>query len=169
MPAKRLRRSRPSVPRCSPDVDRNTVPGDDRRGCNQTPANDKHSRVAEMRKREDEHSSIIDAIPTMAWSRRPDGFIEFVNRRWLDFTGFSSDQALGWGCLAAFHPDDRGPLAEKWRALVSSGPPGEIEARVRRHDGEYRWFLLRAEPVRDEDGRIIRWYGGNIDIEDRKR
>jgi formate hydrogenlyase transcriptional activator len=105
----------------------------------------------------------------MAWSRRPDGFIEFVNRRWLDFTGFSSDQALGWGCLVAFHPDDRGPLAEKWRALVASGQPGEIEARMRRHDGEYRWFLLRAEPVRDEHGRIIRWYGVNIDIEDRKR
>jgi PAS domain S-box-containing protein len=105
----------------------------------------------------------------MAWSRRPDGFIEFVNRRWLDFTGFSSDQALGWGCLVAFHPDDCGPLAEKWRALVASGQPGEIEARMRRHDGEYRWFLLRAEPVRDEHGRIIRWYGVNIDIEDRKR
>jgi formate hydrogenlyase transcriptional activator len=112
---------------------------------------------------------MIDAIPTMAWSSRPDGFIEFVNRRWLDFTGLSLDQALGWSCNAGFHPDDGGPLADKWRALVASGQAGEIEARMRRHDGEYRWFLLRAEPLRDEQGKIIKWYGVNIDIEDRKR
>ena len=122
-----------------------------------------------MREREDRPQAMIDAIPTMAWSGRPDGFIEFVNQRWLDYTGFSYEEALGWGCNAAFHPDDRVPLAEKWRALVASGQPGEIEARMRRLDGEYRWFLLRAEPVRDEQGRIINWYGVNIDIEDRKR
>jgi formate hydrogenlyase transcriptional activator len=112
---------------------------------------------------------MIDAFPMMAWSSRPDGFIEFVNRRWLDYTGFSLSEAVGRGCNAAFHPDDRGPLADKWRALVASGEPGEIEARMRRRDGEYRWFLLRAEPARDEHGRIIKWYGVNIDIEDRTR
>ena len=131
-----------------------------------------------MRKPQDGHSSIIDAIPTMAcidaiptmaWSSRPDGFIEFVNRRWLDYTGFSQDEAVAWGCNAAFHPDHRGPLADKWRALVASGQSGEIEALMRRRDGEYRWVLLRAEPVRDEHGRIINWFGVNIDIEDRKR
>jgi formate hydrogenlyase transcriptional activator len=122
-----------------------------------------------MRKPEDACASIIDAIPTMAWSSRPDGFIEFVNRRWLDFTGFSPDEAVGWGCSDGFHPDDRGPVAEKLRALLASGQPGEIEARMRRHDGEYHWFLLRAEPVRDEQGRIINWFGVNIDIENRKR
>jgi formate hydrogenlyase transcriptional activator len=122
-----------------------------------------------MRKPEDGHSSIIDAIPTMAWSSRPNGFVEFVNRRWLDFTGFSPDQAIGWGGSPAFHPDDRAPLAEKWRALVASGQQGEIEARMRRHDGEYRWVLLSAAPVRGEQGRIINWFGVNIDIEDRKR
>jgi PAS domain S-box-containing protein len=122
-----------------------------------------------MRDPEDGHPIIIDAIPTMAWSSRPDGFIEFVNRRWLDYTGFSHDKAVGWGCNAAFHPDDRCLLADKWRALVAAGRPGEIEARMRRHDGEFRWFLLRAEPMRDEHGRIIKWCGVNIDIEDRKR
>jgi PAS domain S-box-containing protein len=122
-----------------------------------------------MKELEDGHPTMIDAIPTMAWSSRPDGFIEFVNQRWLDYTGFSRDEAVGWGCNAAFHPDDRGPLADKWCALVTSGQPGEIEARMRRRDGEYRWFLLRAEPVRDQHGWIIKWYGVNIDIEDRKR
>ena len=122
-----------------------------------------------MRDLKEGYPNIIDAIPTMAWSSRPDGFIEFVNRRWLNYTGFSHDQAVGWGCNAAFHPDDRGPLAEKWRALVASEQPGEIEARMRRHDGEYHWFLLRAEPLRDAQGRIINWFGVNIDIEDRKR
>jgi formate hydrogenlyase transcriptional activator len=111
----------------------------------------------------------IDAIPTMAWSSRPDGFLEFVNQRFLDYTGLSVDQALGWGCNAAFHPDDRGTLLDKWRALVASGRGGEIEARLCRHDGEYRWFLVRAEPMRDERGRIVKWHGVNIDIEDRKR
>lgn len=83
--------------------------------------------------------------------------------------GFSHDDAMGRGYNAAFHPDDSGPLLDKWRALVASGQPGEIEARMRRHDGEFRWFLLRAEPVRNQHGRIINWYGVNIDIEDRKR
>jgi formate hydrogenlyase transcriptional activator len=125
--------------------------------------------ISKMKELEDGHSAMIDAIPTMAWSSRPDGFIEFVNQRWLDYTGFSLDEAVGWGCNAAFHPDDRGPLADKWRALVASGQPGEIEARMCRHDGEFRWFLLRAEPVRDQHSRIVKWHGVNIDIEDRKR
>jgi len=112
---------------------------------------------------------IIDAIPVMAWSGRPDGSVEFLNRRWLDYTGFSLDEALAWGWKAAVHPDDLDRLTDRWRALLASGEAGEIEARVRRHDGEYRWFLFRAEPARDDHGDTIRWYGTNTDIEERKR
>jgi PAS domain S-box-containing protein len=118
---------------------------------------------------EDRYRTIVDAIPAMAWSGRPDGSVEFLNRRWLDYTGFSLDEALAWGWKAAVHPEDLDPLTNRWRALLASGQAGEIEARLRRYDGEYRWFLFRAEPARDDHGDTIRWYGTNTDIEERKR
>jgi len=112
---------------------------------------------------------MLDAIPMMAWSSLPDGSVEFLNQRWLDYTGLSLDQALGRGWKAAIHPDHMDKLTE-WRSvLLISGQAGEIEARLRRRDGEYRWFLIRAEPVRDQQGHIVRWCGTNTDIEDRKR
>jgi formate hydrogenlyase transcriptional activator len=118
---------------------------------------------------EDRYRTMIDAIPAMAWSSLPDGCIEFLNRRWLDYTGLSLDEALDRGWNAAVHPDDLDPLTDRWRALLASGRAGEIEARLRRYDGEYRWFLFSAEPVRDNHGDIFKWHGANTDIEDRKR
>jgi len=118
---------------------------------------------------EERDRKMIDAIPRIAWSSRPDGFVEFLNHPWLDYTGLSVDEAVGWGWNAAVHPDDRGPLTDRWRALLASGQGGEIEARLRRDDGEYRWFLIRAVPCRDEKGKIVKWYGTSTDIEDRKR
>src|SRR6266436_2257955 len=94
---------------------------------------------------EDRYRTIVDAIPAMAWSGRPDGSVEFLNRRWLDYTGYSLDEALAWGWKAAVHPDDLDALTDRWRALLASGQAGEIEARLRRYDGEYRWFLFRAD------------------------
>src|ERR1700719_122270 len=111
----------------------------------------------------------IDAIPTLAWSARPDGSAEFLNRRWLDYTGLSAEEASDWGWAAALHTEDRERLMDSWRHLLASGEPGEIEARLRRHDGEYRWFLFRIEPLRDELGNIVRWYATNTDIENLKR
>src|SRR6266478_895599 len=111
----------------------------------------------------------VDAIPTLAWSARPDGSAELLNRRWLDYTGLSADEASDWGWAAALHTEDRDRLMDFWRHLLDSGEGGEIEARLRRYDGEYRWFLFRAEPVRDNHGNIFKWYGANTDIEDRKR
>src|SRR6266849_4434160 len=111
----------------------------------------------------------VDAIPTLAWSARPDGSAEFLNRRWLDYTGLSAEEAADWGWTVALHPEDRARLMDYWRHLLDSGEAGEIEARLRRYDGEYRWFLFRAEPVRDSHGNIFKWYGANTDIEDRKR
>ena len=112
---------------------------------------------------------IIDTIPALAWSTGPDGSADFFNQHYLNFVGLSSEQASGWGWTAAVHPDDLDGLAATWQRLLASGAPGEAEARLRRHDGAYRWFLFRAHPLRDESGDIVKWYGVNTDIEDRKR
>jgi PAS domain S-box-containing protein len=118
---------------------------------------------------EDQLRDIINTIPALAWSAHPDGSAEFFNRRWLDYAGLSMEEASGWGWTVALHPEDRDRLMDYWRRLLDSGEAGEIEARLRRYDGEYRWFLFRAEPVRDHHGDIFKWYGANTDIEDRKR
>jgi PAS domain S-box-containing protein len=112
---------------------------------------------------------IINTMPALTWSARADGSVDFVNQRWLDYTGLSQEQALGWGWAQAFHAEDLGRLNEYWLSIVASGRPGEIEARLRRSDGRYRWFLFRAGPLRDESGAIVKWYGTNTDIDDRKR
>jgi PAS domain S-box-containing protein len=112
---------------------------------------------------------IIDTIPALAWSARPDGRAEFFNQLYLDFIGFSAEQASGWGWTGAVHPEDLNGLAAIWQRIMASEAPGETEARLRRHDGDYRWFLFRANPLRDETGTIVKWYGVNTDIEDRKR
>ena len=113
--------------------------------------------------------TMIDQMPTLAWSCRPDGSAEFVNQRWVDYTGLSMEEAVGWGWQATIHPEDLGKTVETWLRLIASEEPGEEEARLRRFDGEYRWFLARAVPVRDERGKVIRWYGTSTDIEDHKR
>ena len=108
---------------------------------------------------------VIDTIPTLAWCNSPDGPNEFLNKRWHEYTGRSHEESTGWGWQAAFHPEDVPPLMKKWRELLASGEPGEIEARLRRHDGVYRWFLIRVEPFRDEHGRLLKWYGTSTDID----
>ena len=112
---------------------------------------------------------IIDTIPALAWSARPDGSADFFNQHYLDFVGLSTEQAHGWGWTAAVHPDDLNGLAATWQRIMMSGAPGEAEARLRRHDGAYQWFLFRTSPLRDDTGTIVNWYGVNTNIEDRKR
>jgi PAS domain S-box-containing protein len=111
----------------------------------------------------------IDAVPVLLWSARADGFADFLNRRWLEYTGLSPEQAVGFGWLASIHADDRNTLVEYWKSLLEAGTYGEIEARLRRVDGEYRWFLFRAEPLRDASGKVSQWLGSNTDIDDRKK
>ncbi|TPL11482.1 PAS domain S-box protein [Mesorhizobium sp. B2-4-14] len=113
--------------------------------------------------------AIVDTIPVLAWSARPDGSAEFFNQHYLDYIGLSDEQAQGWGWAATVHPDDMPGLAGTWQAILAAGAPGEAEARLRRHDGEYRLFLFRANPLRDEHGTVVKWHGVNIDIEDRRR
>jgi PAS domain S-box-containing protein len=121
----------------------------------------------EIKRSEDRLRLVIDTIPTLVWRAGPEGNPDFLNQPALDYTGLSLDQAAsGWP--RAFHSDDMASMLEKWRAIRNSGRRGELEARLRRFDGEYRWFLLRAEPLRDEAGNITKWYGSATDIEDQK-
>ena len=99
----------------------------------------------------------IDTIPTLAWRSLPDGSKDFLNKRWRDYTGLSDEESFGWGWQAAVHPEDLPTLLETWRKLRTSEEPGEMEVRVRRHDGVYRWFLIRVEPFRDETGKVVNW------------
>ncbi len=112
---------------------------------------------------------IINTIPALVWSARPDGSAEFFNQHYLDYVGLSSETVQDWGWTAAVHPDDLDGLANAWQLIMASRQPGEKEARLRRFDGTYRWFLFRANPLRGEDGNVVRWFGLNTDIEDRKR
>ena len=114
-------------------------------------------------------AAIINTIPTTAWTTRPDGYCDFLNQVWLEYAGMSAEQAEGWGWAEAIHPDDRENLVDEWQLCLVSGTPVDTEARIRRFDGSYRWFLFRANPLRDESGKIVKWYGTTIDIEDRKQ
>jgi PAS domain S-box-containing protein len=122
----------------------------------------------DLKKSEDRLRLVIDTIPTLVWRAGPDGVPDFLNQPALDYTGLSFDQTeTGWP--RAFHPDDKKGMLQKWSAIRESGMRGGLEARLRRYDGEYRWFLFQAEPLRDEAGSIVKWYGSSTDIEDRKR
>jgi PAS domain S-box-containing protein len=121
----------------------------------------------EIKKSEDRLRLVIDTIPTLVWRAGPEGAPDFLNQPALDYTGLSLDQAeRGWP--RAFHPDDKKGMLEKWSVIRASGKRGGLEARLRRFDGEYRWFWFQAEPLRDEAGNIVKWYGSATDIEDRK-
>src|SRR5262249_44728581 len=99
----------------------------------------------------------------------PDGYCDFINQVWLDYLGIDAAKAQGWGWAEAIHPDDRKKLVEEWQSCLASGAPVDTEARIRRFDGSYRWFLIRANALRDETASILKWYGTCIDIDDRKR
>ncbi|HEY3252859.1 MAG TPA: PAS domain-containing protein, partial [Polyangiaceae bacterium] len=122
-----------------------------------------------IRANEQNLTLIINTIPALAWSAPPDGFADFFNQHYLAYLGLSLEQAKGNGWATAVHPDDLPALLTTWQALLAAELPGEAEARLRRFDGEYRWFLFRVNPLRDASAKIVRWYGTNTDIDDRKR
>src|SRR6202140_4520641 len=118
---------------------------------------------------ERELRDVVDTVPAHVWSTSPEGHVNFVNDRWLQFTGLTLDQACGWKWEAVLHPDDRTRVVADWHTALKNGRAMESEARVRRADGEYCWWFFRNVPLRDETGKLVRWYGTAIDIEDRKR
>src|SRR5437773_12046333 len=111
---------------------------------------------------------VIDTVPALVWSTLPDGSRDFLNRRWLEYTGLSLKEGLGWGWRKIFHADDLPGFEDKWSAAVATGQSLETEARLRSADGEYRWFSVRAVPQRDARGKVVKWYGTNTDIQERK-
>jgi PAS domain S-box-containing protein len=112
---------------------------------------------------------IVNTIPALAWSARPDGWAEFFNQHYLAYVGLPLETLQGSGWVIAVHPGDLGTLIGMWQSMMATGKGGEFEGRLRRFDGEYRWFLFRTNPMLDESGNILKWYGTNADIDDRKR
>lgn len=112
---------------------------------------------------------VLDALPAMVWISLPDGRLELINRRWCEYTGLGLDEAQGSNWPTVFEPDDLPALLECWRSILASGQPGEIEARVRRFDGQYRRVRVQCSPMFDEAGRIIKWCGVTTDVEDFRR
>jgi PAS domain S-box-containing protein len=106
---------------------------------------------------ESELRRVVDALPGLVWTARLDGHIDFLNQRWREYTGLGVDEACGWAWQTAIHPEDLPELLERWRSVLAFGEPGEIEARLRRFNGEYRWFLFRACPLADASGRVVKW------------
>jgi formate hydrogenlyase transcriptional activator len=111
---------------------------------------------------------LIDSIPALIHTALPDGYLDYFNLNWLRYVGVSLGELQGWKWTAAIHPEDVEGIVAKWRASLASGEHFLHEARVRRADGVYRWMLHHKVPLRDEQGKIVRWYGSSIDIGDRK-
>jgi PAS domain S-box-containing protein len=112
---------------------------------------------------------LVDKLPGLVWTTLPNGQVDFLNQPWCDYTGMTLERACGSGWLEAICPDDLPRMAAYWQSILKLGSPGEIEARLRSIDGAFRWFLFRANPVRNASGDIVKWIGTNTDIEDRVR
>jgi PAS domain S-box-containing protein len=118
---------------------------------------------------EKELGPVVDTLPGLVWTARPDGSFDFVNRYWCEYTGLGVDEAYGPGWQTAIHPEDLPELLERWRSILAIGEPGKMVARLRRFDGEYRWSVFLTRPLVGTSGQIVKWCGINTDIEDHRR
>jgi PAS domain S-box-containing protein len=130
---------------------------------------DLEKALEEIKRFQDQLRLVINTVPAMVWSALPDGSIDFANQRWLEYFGYPFEKIRGSAWTDAIHPEDRTNTIATWHADLARTEPFEFEARLRRADGEYRWFLTRGVPLRDELGNIVKWYGTKTDIEDLKR
>src|ERR1700731_2744694 len=112
---------------------------------------------------------LVDSIPALIHTARPDGYLDYFNKPWLEYLGATLDEVAGWKWKVFVHPEDVEGILAKWRACLSTGEIFEYETRVRRANGEYRWMLHRKVPLRDANGNIVKWYGSSLDIEERKQ
>jgi PAS domain S-box-containing protein len=123
----------------------------------------------ELRRSEEELRALADSIPQLAWMAHPDGYLAWYNRRYYAYTGTTPEEMTGWGWKAVHDPQMLPLVIERWSAALRTGEPFEMEFPIRAADGSFRWFLTRANPVRDREGRIVRWFGTNTDMEEVKR
>ena len=130
---------------------------------------ERHAVAGALRDSEARFRAIADSMPQMVWSTRPDGHHDYYNARWYEFTGVPQGSTDGEGWNGMFHPEDQERAWERWRHSLATGEPYEIEYRLRHRSGDYRWTLGRALPIRDERGRITRWFGTCTDIDAQKR
>src|SRR3984957_16388681 len=111
---------------------------------------------------------LVDSIPALIHTARPDGYLDYFNKPWLEYLGVTLDKVTGWNWTAFVHPEDIEGILAKWRACLATGEIFEYETRVRRANGEYRWMFHRKVPLRHADGNIFKWYGSSLDIDKRK-
>src|ERR1700743_2232554 len=111
---------------------------------------------------------LVDSIPALIHTARPDGYLDYFNKPWLEYLGVTLDKMAGWNWTAFIHPEDLDGIVAKWRASLATGENFEYEARVRRAKGDYRWMYHRKVPLRDANGNIVKWYGSSLDIHERK-
>src|SRR3984957_1184079 len=109
---------------------------------------------------------LVDSIPALIHTARPDGHLDYFNKPWLDYLGATLDDVTGWNWTAYIHPEDVEGIVSRWRACLLSGENFEDETRVRRANGEYRWMFHRKVPLRDANGDIVKWYGSSLDIDE---
>ena len=113
--------------------------------------------------------ALVDSIRALIHTGRPDGYLDYFNKCWLEYLGVTLDKVTGWNWTAVVHPEDVEGIVAKWQACLASGEVFEYETRVRSANGEYRWMFHRKVPLRDANGNIVKWYGSSLDIEERKR
>src|ERR1700758_836006 len=111
---------------------------------------------------------LVDSIPALIHTARPDGYLDYFNKPWLEYLGVALDKVTGWNWTAFVHPEDVEGIVAKWRACLATGEVFEYETRVRSANGEYRWMFHRKVPLRDANGNIVKWYGSSMDIHERK-
>ncbi|MEO6836700.1 MAG: PAS domain-containing protein [Candidatus Tumulicola sp.] len=124
--------------------------------------------IQEVHNAEDQFRSLAESVPLIVWTSDADGWIDWYSQRWYEYTGQSFEDALGWGWQAAHHPDDFLEVMRRWPNSIATGETFEMEFRLRKHDGTFHWFLTRAAPIRDDAGKVVRWYGSNVDIDAQK-
>src|SRR5262249_1425890 len=130
---------------------------------------DRDDTLQALAAKEEQYRVLAEVMPQCIWTAGPDGQTDYFNQHWCEFSGLDPVQSLGAGWAAVVHPDDAAACFDAWSRAVRTGELFEAEYRMRRADGAYRWFLGRGLPVRDRQGRVVKWLGTATDIDDRKR
>ncbi|HTB58082.1 MAG TPA: ATP-binding protein [Polyangia bacterium] len=125
--------------------------------------------LASVAASERQFRELVENLPLLAWTARPDGFIDYYNRRWYEYTGTTFEENQGWGWKSLHDPTKLDAVVERWQHSIATGEPFEMEFPLRGADGVFHWFLTRVEPLHDAEGRLVRWFGSNTNIDDRRR